>query len=728
MRSNEETGGTPAKILVVEDSPTQARRLQYILEQQGHSVTVAGDGEEALEAAKRRKPTLIISDVVMPGMDGYELCRSVKANPGLSDVPVILVTTLSDPHDVIRGLESRADNFILKPYDERYLLGRVQYVLVNREMRQTEQPGMGLEIYFNGQRHFITADRLQILNLLLSTYDAAIQRNKQLTSVQEALQSTNSELQQLTHELEARVLERTAALEESNQALRESEESYRTVTETASDAMITVDDDSTIVFVNHAAAKTFGYAREEMLGERLVMLMPDVLRDLHLTSFKRYNETGQKHIAWEAVELTGLHKSGKEIPLEISFGEFIRGNKRYFTGIARDITDRKHMEEQLRQSQKMEAIGQLAGGVAHDFNNLLTVIVGYSQLIVGHSTTPDVRSGIEEIGRAAERASALTRQLLAFSRKQIMQPEVVDLNKIVTELHKFLARLIGEHIELDTHLEPALDLIRIDPSQMEQVIVNLAVNSRDAMPEGGKLTIETENLYLDEEYCLLHTEVQPGWYVRLAVSDTGAGMNETTKARLFEPFFTTKETGKGTGLGLSTVHGIVKQSGGQIWVYSEVGHGTTFKIYFPRAAVQADAERRERSESSASPGGSETILLVEDDESVRSLAAAVLMQNGYTLMETGDPKAALSMVAGHEGPIDLLITDVVMPGLSGRRLVGELSPLLPGMRVLYMSGYTDNAIVHHGVLDEGLAFLQKPFAPETLLRKVRDVLDSPAAD
>ncbi len=728
MSTNKEPGGPQAEILIVEDSPTQAKRLQYILEQQGHHVTVASDGGEALEAAKRSKPTVIISDVVMPGMDGYELCRIVKDNPALSDVPVILVTTLSDPHDVIRGLECRADNFILKPYDERYLLGRVQYVLVNREMRQTEQPGMGLEIYFNGQRHFITADRLQILNLLLSTYDAAIQRNKQLTSLQEALQSTNSELQQLTLELEARVLQRTAALENSNQALRESEESYRTVTETASDAMITIDDQSTIVFVNHAAEKIFGYAREEMLGQGLAMLMPEGLRDQHLTSFKRYNQTGQKHIAWEAVELTGLHKGGAEIPLEISFGEFIRGTKRYFTGIARDITDRKHMEEQLRQSQKMEAIGQLAGGVAHDFNNLLTVIVGYSQLIVEKSTTPEVRSGIEEIGRAADRATALTRQLLAFSRKQIMQPEIVDLNKIVTELHRFLARLIGEHIELDTHLEAGLDLIRIDPSQMEQVIVNLAVNSRDAMPEGGKLTIETENVYLDEEYCLLHAEGEPGRYVRLAVSDTGAGMNETTKARLFEPFFTTKETGKGTGLGLSTVHGIVKQSGGQIWVYSAVGQGTTFKTYFPMAAVHADAERRERSEGSVSPGGSETILLVEDDESVRSLAVAVLIQNGYTVIETGHPTAALSMVASHEGPIDLLITDVVMPGLSGRRLVGELSPLMPGMRVLYMSGYTDNAIVHHGVLDPGLAFLQKPFAPDAFLRKVRDVLDSLPAD
>jgi PAS domain S-box-containing protein len=386
-----------------------------------------------------------------------------------------------------------------------------------------------------------------------------------------------------------------------------------------------------------------------------------------------------------------------------------------------DVTDTKQQAERLLHSQKMEAIGQLAGGVAHDFNNLLTVIVGYCQLIVEKSRTPEVRSGIEQIRRAAERASSLTRQLLAFSRKQILQPEIVDINEIVTELKKMLFRLIGEHIHQETRLDGNLRKVKIDPLQMEQVIVNLAVNARDAMPDGGKLTIETENVYLDEEYSRHHTEVVPGWYVRLAVSDTGVGMDDNTRARLFEPFFTTKERGKGTGLGLSTVHGIVRQSGGHIWVYSEIGHGTTFKLYF--AVADQEAAPRELAQTKAAPKGSETIMVVEDDDALRELVAMVLTENGYKVLDTGDPTRAVSMCLAQETTIDLLITDVVMPQLSGRRLAQDLALLLPEMRVLYMSGYTDDAIVHHGVLDSGLAFLQKPFTPDTLSRKVREVLD-----
>jgi two-component system, cell cycle sensor histidine kinase and response regulator CckA len=392
--------------------------------------------------------------------------------------------------------------------------------------------------------------------------------------------------------------------------------------------------------------------------------------------------------------------------------------------IARDVTERRELEEQLRQAQKMEAVGRLAGGVAHDFNNLLTVINGYSDITIGRLPAEDpLRLHIEEVRKAGERAAGLTRQLLAFSRKQVLRPEVIDLNEVVREMEKMLRRLIGEDIVLRVALGPGLGSVKADPGQVEQVLMNLAVNARDAMPRGGKLTIGTENVHLDEGYAAHHVSVAPGHYVMLAVSDTGSGMDEETRARIFEPFFTTKEKGKGTGLGLSTVYGIVKQSGGHIWVYSEAGRGTTFKIYLPR--VDAGAwEHRPAAESAEGLTGTETILLAEDDELVRNMTRIILSGYGYRVLAAENGAAAISIFESTEEPIHLLLTDVVMPGLSGRELADRLTRLRPETKVLYMSGYTDDAIVHHGVLEEGVNFLQKPFTPDALARRVREMLGS----
>ena len=396
-----------------------------------------------------------------------------------------------------------------------------------------------------------------------------------------------------------------------------------------------------------------------------------------------------------------------------------------YIAVKQDISDFKQLEEQLRQSQKLEAIGMLAGGIAHDFNNLLTVIRGYSDLTLMRLSEEDpLHRNISEVKKAAERAAGLTRQLLAFSRKQVLQPKVLDLNAVVSELEKMLRRLIGEDIGLRTVLESDLGSVKADPGQIEQIIMNLAVNARDAMPQGGKLTIETTNVYLDEDYAKVHIAVIPGPYVMFAVSDTGTGMDSRTQARIFEPFFTTKEKGKGTGLGLSTVYGIVKQSGGNIWVYSEVGQGTTFKVYLPR--VDEGAQEYKRSaETEGAIQGSETILLAEDEEMVRKLARQVLEMHGYQVLEAANGGAALLICERHKEPIHLLITDVIMPEMSGRELADRLAQLRPEMKVLYMSGYTDNAIVHQGVLDEGANFIQKPFPTDALARKVREVLDAP---
>ena len=392
---------------------------------------------------------------------------------------------------------------------------------------------------------------------------------------------------------------------------------------------------------------------------------------------------------------------------------------------AEERAERKKLEEQLRQAQKMEAIGQLTGGIAHDFNNMLTVIIGYSELMLQRLKADDpLRSEVEQVKEAGVRASLLTRQLLAFSRKQVLQPRVLDLNAVLTNMDRMLQRLIGEDIDLVTVPAPGLGRVLADPGQIEQVIMNLAVNARDAMPQGGKLTIETANVELDEAYARQHGPVQPGPYVMLAVSDTGCGMDAETQARIFEPFFTTKEVGKGTGLGLSTVYGIVKQSSGDIWVYSEPGRGTTFKIYLPWVEGAVDTV-----EPGVAPArdvrGSETILLVEDDVGIRRLVRQVLAERGYWVLEAIHGTHAIQISEQNTVPIHLLATDLVMPGMSGRELAEHLKPSRPNMKVLFMSGYTDKAIVHHGELDPGTAYLQKPFTPDALARKVREVLDSP---
>jgi hypothetical protein len=389
-----------------------------------------------------------------------------------------------------------------------------------------------------------------------------------------------------------------------------------------------------------------------------------------------------------------------------------------------DINERKGLEERLRVAQRMEAIGRLASGVAHDFNNLLTVILWNAEIArdrLGEGNP--MRQYVQEVHRAGERASSLTQQLLAFSRKQVLEPRVLSLNAVVHDMDRMLRRLIGEDVELAVHLEPQLGRVKADPTQIEQVIMNLAVNARDAMPAGGRLAIETSNVELDEGYAARHVAVRPGAYVLLIMSDTGEGMDPPTQARVFEPFFTTKERGRGTGLGLSTVYGIVKQSGGNIWVYSEIGHGSTFKIYLPRIEELAEPLTRPplRIDSFR---GTETILLAEDEDMLRSLVHKVLTTSGYTVLEAPGGREALALAKSHPGPIHLLLTDVVMPGMSGRELADRLMEERSSTSVLFMSGYTDETIAHHGMLEPGVVLLQKPFTASGLLRKLREVLDS----
>jgi len=661
------------------------------------------------------------------------------------------------------------------------------------------------------------------------------------------------ELEQLARafdDMAERLGQDTAELRRAEVAARTSETRFRALLDGAPDAVVVAGRDGRIVEVNGQAELMFGYARDELLGHPVEMLIPERARHEYSEHRAGYVSVPAGRAMGSGLTLTGRRQDGTEVPVEISLspveiegdllvirvirdvteqrraaeeiaaqrrflravidldpnliftkdrlGRFTLANKavadaygttpealigksdadvnpnaeqverfrrddlevletgrdkfiheeritdatgqerwlqtvkraiaavdgtaNHVLGVATDITERKGLEIQLFQTQKLEAIGQLAGGVAHDFNNLLTVILGRCALLLSR-LSPDAspRRDIDLIEKTAQRAAALTRQLLAFSRKQILEPKVLDLNAVVPGIATMLQRLIGEDIELVYRPGAELGRVKADPGQLEQVIMNLAVNARDAMPDGGRITIETGNVELGEHYARQHVGVQPGQYVMLALSDTGIGMDVATQARIFEPFFTTKAPGKGTGLGLSTVYGIVKQSDGNIWVYSEPGRGTTFKVYLPRVEDAAESVQVIK----PAPGrGTESILLVEDDEGVRALAREVLEDYGYTVFEARDVADAILIAERHTGPIHLLLSDVVMPQMSGRALAERLAPLRPEMKVLFMSGYTDNAIVHHGRLDSDASFVQKPFTPDALARKVREVLDA----
>ncbi|HEY7387823.1 MAG TPA: ATP-binding protein [Bryobacteraceae bacterium] len=490
--------------------------------------------------------------------------------------------------------------------------------------------------------------------------------------------------------------------------------------ESASEAILSVDRSGRIALANRRAEEMFGYTRAELLGAGIEMLLPESKQAVHESEREKYFQRPRVRPMGIGMELMGRRRDGSEFPIEVSLNTAETPEGVFAIAFVTDISQRKQLEEQLVHAQKMEAVGRLAGGVAHDFNNMLTVISGYTRMILEELSPQDpLREYADEIAKAADRAGSVANQLLAFSRRQLLQPRIVDVNAAITQTEKMLRRVLGEDIQLTLDLQDNIPHIKADPNQIEQAVVNLAVNSRDAMPQGGRILIQSAKVHLDEDYVRTHLGVKPGEYVMLAVTDTGQGMTAEIRQRIFEPFFTTKERGRGTGLGLATVYGMVKQCGGDIWVYSEPGKGTTFRLYFPKANGQP-REINPPEEEPAKVETTETVLVVEDERPVREITVRMLKQLGYDVLSAASGNEAIAINNSFTGTIGMLVTDMVMPEMNGQQVAEALLRARPELKVLYVSGYTEHLVIHRG-RQPGVGFLAKPFTREALAKKLAEL-------
>jgi two-component system cell cycle sensor histidine kinase/response regulator CckA len=714
MHIGEETPGESLvsagqTILIVDDNPTNLAVVGELLSKQGFQVMVALNGELGLELARNDQPDLIVLDVLLPGINGFETCRRLKADERTKAIPVIFTTIMTSVEDKLTGFAAGGVDYITKPFHAEEILARVGTHLRIRQLTRSLQ-----------QRN----------TQLQATQEMLHQQNAQLQAAQAALRQANAELEQRVAERTAELVKANAELQEqisererAEAALLAERNLLRTLIDHLPDSIYVKDVQSRFVLANRALLDMLGLSStEQLLGKTDMDVFPPEIAAQFAADEQAIVETGQALLNHEE-SIVNPHSGAlnwvlsSKVPVRDAEGQIVA-----LVVVTRDITEHKRLQAQLLQAQKMESIGRLAGGIAHDFNNLLTVIVGYAELALATLPAENLLyDDLQAILNATERATALTRQLLAFARKQVLAPQILDLNELTLNLDKLLRRLIGEDVELVVREAPSAALVKADPHQIEQVLLNLAINARDAMPDGGRLSIEIANVVREQAAKEQHTQGSPAAYVMLAVNDTGVGMPPEVQAHLFEPFFTTKEVGKGTGLGLATCYGIVQLHGGQIEVSSQVGQGTSVKVYLPRTSEAADF-RRERAAASSLPGGAETILVVEDEQMVRQLATRVLQQLGYSVLEAADGMEALRVAQRHGGTIDLLLTDMVMPQMNGNVLAEQLRAVHPQLKVLFISGYSDGMLGQQRLVEQKDALLQKPFTPALLARTVRDVL------
>jgi PAS domain S-box-containing protein len=767
----------PLSILMLEDDPRDAKLIEECLLQDfaGCRIRCIETKEALISELRTGTFDVVLADGNLPTFNGIEALRIVRERH--SDLPFIFVSGSIGEDLASEMLKMGATDFIPKNRLSRLppsVLRAVNEAEARAERQRAEKALRESEERY--RRLFEDAPAPMFINCggnIVNANSAAakvlgaanarelqgvphldivhpdcheIVRTRIRTTLEERREVPLSELKWLTRDgktifVEAAAIPTTyvgqpamhvifADVSERKRAERaraEAEEKYRSIVENAVEGIFQATLDDRYLMVNPALAAMLGY---ESVAE-LMACVTDVKQHFaHAEQLEQAKSLLAREGVLRSFEFEMRRKDGSAVWVASTVRAVrdAQGNVAYVEGMAKDISERKRLEDQLRQAQKMEAVGQLAGGVAHDFNNILTAIIGYSEFLAEALGRQHPQSNsVGEIRKAADRAASLTRQLLAFSRKQVLQPKVLDLNTVVADMEKMLRRLIGEDIEVVVTRTPKLGRVNADPGQLEQVLMNLVVNARDAMPKGGTLSIQTDEVDIDAAYAESCEGMTPGPYVRLTVSDTGEGMDATTKARIFEPFFTTKGPGKGTGLGLSTVYGIMRQSNGHVTVYSELGRGSSFNVYLPRVADQSKSAGSSAGDNRSRMGGSETLLLVEDDDVVRRLTQRILEKHGYRVIFAENPDVALSAAGQFKEEIDLLVTDVVMPSLTGRDLAEVLASVRPKMKVLYMSGYNDNVIGKHGILDRGVHFLPKPFTLEDLLEKVRLVLDTPLA-
>jgi two-component system, cell cycle sensor histidine kinase and response regulator CckA len=680
------------RILSVDDKDENRYLVEALLKGNGYEVQSVENGAEALTQLQSGTFDLIISDILMPVMDGFQLCRTVKTDERLKRIPFIVYTaTYTGPQDEAFAIKIGADRFIQKPCEPDVFLEAVREVLTAAKDSDI------------ASRSAPPAPEEEMLKL----YSERLVRKLE------------QKMQQLEKEVEAR--------QKAEEILQQSEKKYRSLFNSIRDAILVADTNRIIIDCNPAFVDLFGYSLSEIAGEETFFLYENE------EEFRQLGTAVQDHAFVSTISYI-IHykkKDGSVFPGEVNV--FLlrndEGSTSGFIGLIRDITERvqaektqKELEAQLHQAQKMESVGRLAGGVAHDFNNMLSVILGYAQMaLIKTDPESSLHDDLQQIHTAALRSADITRQLLAFARKQIIAPQVLDLNETVEGMHKMLQRLIGEDVDLAWLPTPNLWPVKIDPSQIDQLLANLCVNARDAITGVGKIIIETAMVTFDTLYCAHHIGFLPGDYVLLTVSDDGCGMEKELLEKIFEPFFTTKELGKGTGLGLATIYGIVKQNNGFINVYSEPGKGTTFRIYLPRHTKQA-ARIEQASDETIERGRGETVLVVEDEEAILKITARMLRELGYSVLTAGGSAEAVSLAKELPCAIDLLIADVIMPEMNGRDLADSLFSLYPNLKCLFMSGYTSSVIASQGVLDEGMHFIQKPFSAKDLAAKVREVL------
>jgi PAS domain S-box-containing protein len=772
------TEGGDVRILIVEDTPEDALLLQTLLESarnRRYRTEQVGSLAGAVKRLGAGGVDAVILDLTLPDSSGLETFEKVQKQ--FPTVPILVLTASQNEAMADLAIRHGAQDYLLKDRVDSALVSRAVRYAIERKRgenalrkseerfelmaRATNDAVWDLDISSNrmwwnvGVRSFLgypadtvgsdfnwwrdhihLEDRDRVITTVRSVIDGGgrfwLDEYRFLCA--DGSYACVFDRGYVLHDDAGKPLRMIGAMmditdrKRAEEALRETNETLRTLIHASPLGIAVFDAQEKVRIWNPAAERITGWRAPDVLGKRV----PVLAEPGHVDEFPALAQRALHGEAITEIEITGRKKGDIPVELSLSLAPLRDGRGAISAAMAviADISERKgaefhrsQLEEQLRQSQKMEAVGRLAGGVAHDFNNLLTAISGYAELLQAKFEPGEtVRGYVDEILKSSGRAAQLTRQLLAFSRRQVLQPKTLDLNSVVSNMEGLLHRLIGEDVDLSTSLDPALASVKADQGQIEQVIMNLAVNSRDAMPKGGRLSIETRNVDLDSGYSDRHGRLRSGPHVLLAVSDSGIGMNAEIQSHLFEPFFTTKDKDKGTGLGLATVYGIVKQSGGDIWVYSEPGRGSCFKVYFPRSEEAAESTTKEATKVRSRPA-KETVLLAEDSDVVRRLLKELLLAGGYKLLEARHGVEALELSKNFEGTIDLLLTDMVMPQMSGRELAENLMPLRPGMKVLFMSGYTEDAITRQGVMTPGTAFLEKPFTPDSLARKIRALLD-----